>query len=791
MSKVQHTVTGVTGGSGGQVRFTWDNPDDASIDKYQYRYSTTSSSDGFFNWADVSGSSATTTSYPTGTGTVPIPGSSATLFYEFRAVNDDADIDSTAAVNEGGGPATAVRVDRSNTPVPTTAPTAAPTGLTATATPEQVKLDWTIGDSSDNITGYEYRQSSSRDSDGNAIWNPDWTEIGSSGASTITHTVSSLSDGTAYTFELRAKNSAGDGGAASVGPVTPGAPNAPTLNSATPTDDTTTAGVNEKESQIVLSWTAGADITDVEVDDYEYRTLVSGAASWTAWNSISGEGTETTYTVIDLLPSTTYSFQVRAVAGSLESDASDSASGKTADPPADQPLVAPDAPMGLRAAAGNEQATLTWSNPDNRYILRYRYRVALEGTVIDTVDWQQIDGSDKDTTSHTITGLINGTTYSFQVQAVGAGDNNLSDPSNTATATPRVPRPLPPPPPPPQPPATTAPTEPPPTEPPPTEPPPTEPPQGRSVTVSDPDGTIMTTVDKPSEVVIALLVDTESCGTEFPQGSLSLCLEIDATGPTEMLEDDPALITIHLSASRWSALRNAYLNGQFWVFKRSDAAAAWADIPACLNGATDECYEVTEYRNKSATVTIRNVRSLSQYAIAAVPPRSGGSGGGGSGGGSGRGSGGGSLARVTGTPAPTVPVIVPPTVRPTAVIPTPQPTVPPTPVPPTAVPPTQGPSTAVPPTALPPTPTEAPTPPVQVEAPTPPPPTPVDAPTLEPTEVTAALPPTAVAPAPTPIPPLVGEPEGNLPPWLLIVIIAAVLAVGGMGFLAFRLLRAQ
>ena len=355
-------------------------------------------------------------------------------------------------------------------------------------------------------------------------------------------------------------------------------------------------------------------------------------------------------------------------------------------------------------------------------------------------------------------------------------------------------------PPPTEPPPTVPPTEPPPTVPP-TEPPPTAPPQGRSVTVSDPDGTIMTTVDKPSEVVIALLVDTESCGTEFPQGSLSLCLEIDATGPTEMLEDDPALITIHLSASRWSALRNAYLNGQFWVFKRSDAAAAWADIPACFSGATDECYEVTEYRNKSATVTIRNVRSLSQYAIAAVPPRSGGSGGGGSGGGSGSGSGGGSLARVTGTPAPTVPVIVPPTVRPTVVIPTPQPTVPPTPVPPTAiphtavpptaVPPTQVPSTAVPTTALPPTPTEAPTPPVQVEAPTPPPPTPVDAPTLEPTEVTAALPPTAVAPAPTPIPPLVGEPEGNLPPWLLIVIIAAVLVVGGMGFLAFRLLRAQ
>ena len=772
MSGLIAAVSGVSGGTGGQVRFTWDNPGDSAIDKYQYRYDGSSSNPDSWDrdWTDVPSSVGTTTSYPAGAGTVGLHGSSDTVFYEFRAVNDGADVGSTADVNEGGGLATAVRVDRSNTPVPTTAPTAAPTGLTATATPEQVKLDWTIGDSSDNITGYEYRQSSSQDSDGNAIWNPDWTEIGSSGASTITHTVSSLSDGTAYTFELRAKNSAGDGGAASVGPVTPGAPNAPTLNSATPTDDTTTAGVNEKESQIVLSWTAGADITDVEVDDYGYRTLVSGAASWTAWNSISGEGTETTYTVIDLLPSTTYSFQVRAVAGSLESDASDSASGKTADPPADQPLVAPDAPTGLRAAAGNEQATLTWSNPDNRYILRYRYRVALEGTVIDTVDWQQIDGSDKDTTSHTVTDLTNGTTYSFQVQAVGAGDNNLSDPSNTATATPRVPRP----------------------------------PSGGggtsrdSVTANNSDETIGVTIEKPASVTLAVAVVDQACAAAAPGGTVHLCVQASASGSgvVQRLLASPAFMTIVISPERWTQMEGAYDADprRFFLSKRSSSAEAWANIVWCIDDPGQECYLLQETEQGGATVFVYNIVSFSQYAIRTVGTDGAGGGGGGScsgincraviiggGGGTGRGPQH-RLPATTRTPAPTARPTVASTVRPTVVVPT----VTPTAVPPTAVPPTR-----VPPTALPPTPTEAPTPPVQVEAPTPPPPTPVDAPTPEPTEVTAALPPTAVAPAPTPIPPLVGEPEGNLPPWLLIVIIAAVLAVGGMGFLAFRLLRAQ
>ena len=887
MSGLIAAVSGVSGGTGGQVRFTWDNPGDSAIDKYQYRYDGSSSNPDIWDrdWSDVPSSIGTTTSYPAGAGTVDIPGSNV-KFYEFRAVNDGADDSSTSDVNEGGGPATAVRVDRLNTPTTSAQPPATPTDLTATATPGQVALGWTVpsGTGVTAPTNHEYRQST----DGGESFG-NWM---STGKATAGHTVTTLIDGKEYTFEVRGFTGSGDskvnGASTRVGPVIPGAPNAPTGLAVTAIeDDTSTTDADESNPNALnLIWTPGAGIDGVTLADYEYRQSVSGAVSWSAWNSISGDGSETTYTVIELLPSTTYSFQVRAVAGALRSDPSDSASGTTADPPADQPLVAPDAPTGLRAAAGNEQATLTWSNPDNRYILKYRYRVAPEGTAIDTADWQQINGSDKDTTSHTVTDLTNGATYSFQVQAVGAG-SMIGTASETVTATPRVPptqrpRPVPTP-------VVEAPAAPtglsasagdgevtltwddpnnpdilsyqyrqaaegtdidsedwrqiagsnqdttsftvtgltngvaytfqvqalgssntvsdasntatatPKAEPPPTEPPPTEPPQGRSVTVSNPDGTVTTTVEKPSEVVIALSVNTESCGTEFPQGSLNLCLEIDATGPTEMLEDDPALITIHLSASRWSALRNAYLNGQFWVFKRSDAAAAWANIPACLNGATDECYEVTEYRNKSATVTIRNVRSLSQYAIAAVLPRGGGSGGG-SGGGftsSSRGS----LARVTGTPAPTVPVIVPPTVRPTAVIPTQQPTVPPTPVPPTAipptavpptaVPPTQVPSTAVPPTAVPPTPTEAPTPPVQVEAPTPPPPTPVDAPTPEPTEVTAALPPTAVAPAPTPIPPLVDEPEGNLPPWLLIVIIAAVLAVGGMGFLAFRLLRAQ
>ena len=149
-------------------------------------------------------------------------------------------------------------------------------------------------------------------------------------------------------------------------------------------------------------------------------------------------------------------------------------------------MEAPAAPTGLSASAGDREVTLTWDDPNNPDILSYQYRQAAEGTDIDSEDWRQIAGSNQDTTSFTVTGLTNGVAYTFQVQALGSS-NTVSDASNTATATPKA--------------------EPPPTEPPPTVPRPTEPPQGRSVTVSNPAETVTTTVEKPSPVLITLLVD--------------------------------------------------------------------------------------------------------------------------------------------------------------------------------------------------------------------------------------------------------------------------------------------
>ena len=774
MSGLVATVTGVTGGTGGTVTFTWINPRDDSIDHYEYRYDGSSSSPVGWDqgWWKIPG---TNNNKDLTTWSPGIHGSSKIVFYELRAVNDPAGDEYLP------GDATAITVSRSNTPVSTPPPPSAPTGLTAAATPGQVELSWTVpsGTGITAPTDHEYRQST----DGGSF-SGDWA---STGKATAGYTVTGLDNGTEYTFEVRGVTVSGDskvnGASTRVGPVIPGAPNAPTLVSATETDDATTDDVNEAESQIVLSWTAGTSITGVVVDDYEYRQLFSGAVSWSAWHSISGDGTEITYTVTGLLSETTYSFQLRAKADSLASDPSNVVSGTTATPEGgNQP---PEAPTRLRATAGNEQVTLNWSHPSPGTVKWYRYRFA-EGNDASTGEWQQVPRN-----VTIVTGLENGTTYSFQVQAVGAG-NMISEASDTVTATPRVP------------------------------PRPTGP-QRDSVMTHNSDETIDVTIEKPASVTLDVAVRDQSCAAAAPAGTVHLCVQASASGALENLAASPAFMTIVISAESWTQMEGAYNADprRFFLSKRSSPGQAWANITWCLDDPAVECYLLHETEQGGATMFVYNIVSFSQYAIRTVGVDGVGGGGGcvgincraviiGGGSGTGRGPQH-RLPATTRTPAPTArptatptvrPTVVPPTprptVRPTLVPPTPQPTVaPPTPRPterPTAVAPTVAPTarpsgpmaTAPAAVATPPPPTDQP--PI---APTPPPPSPTEAPTLEPTGETAALPPpTEPVPAITAVPPAV-EPGNNLTMWLIIVIVIAVAAVGGMGFVAFRLLRAQ
>ena len=100
------------------------------------------------------------------------------------------------------------------------------------------------------------------------------------------------------------------------------------------------------------------------------------------------------------------------------------------------------APTNFRATAGNAQVALTWDTPydDGRAITKYQISYDTTERYTSTgyvVTWADIPSSNAGTTSHTVTGLTNGTGYTFEIRAVYAISNGVS--SGRVAATPVAP----------------------------------------------------------------------------------------------------------------------------------------------------------------------------------------------------------------------------------------------------------------------------------------------------------------------------------------------------------------
>ena len=110
-----------------------------------------------------------------------------------------------------------------------------------------------------------------------------------------------------------------------------------------------------------------------------------------------------------------------------------------APPPTPTPLP-PAAPAGLMATAGDGSIRLDWANPRDSSISNYEYCTNTT-TGAGCTSWQPISGATALTTMHTISDLMNGTTYYVKIRALNS--EGASDPSNEDSATPRATRPPP------------------------------------------------------------------------------------------------------------------------------------------------------------------------------------------------------------------------------------------------------------------------------------------------------------------------------------------------------------
>jgi hypothetical protein len=185
---------------------------------------------------------------------------------------------------------------------------------------------------------------------------------------------------------------------------------------AAPTNVTASGG----DQEAFVQWTPPVSTDADPITGYVVRTLPNGDPSTPAPASASSA------TVGPLTNGQSYQFTVTVTYKSGTSWTSSASNPAT-------PSGRPDAPTNVQAAAGNKSATVTWTAPpapDGSPVDRYTVTASPDGVQANVF----AQGSSAPPTSVVVSGLKNGTTYTFTVVAHNkSGNSDDSDPSNAVT----------------------------------------------------------------------------------------------------------------------------------------------------------------------------------------------------------------------------------------------------------------------------------------------------------------------------------------------------------------------
>ncbi len=282
--------------------------------------------------------------------------------------------------------------------IPRTVPSA-PNSVTTAFGNTEVSLTWSAPtiDGGASISGYR------------VVSNPG-SKTCTTDALTTACTITGLTNGTAYTFAVTAQNSEGSSSAATSASVTPATkPDAP----AAPKVISTSNGA--------VGLSVSAPVNNGGAAISSYRVTSNPGGKFCTASTL----TNNACTVSGLTNGTTYTFTATAknIAGTSE----DSPASTNA-----IPRTSPSAPTGLTATFGNASVSLSWSAPvDNGGFAISSYKVTTVGNATKTCT------VNAPTTTCVITGLTNGTTYSFSVIATN-GASLMSAASISASATPKT-----------------------------------------------------------------------------------------------------------------------------------------------------------------------------------------------------------------------------------------------------------------------------------------------------------------------------------------------------------------
>ena len=220
-----------------------------------------------------------------------------------------------------------------------------------------------------------------------------WSTVPGGGGARDT-TMTGLTNGTSYTFYVRARNSAGYGSADSEKARPRGRPGAPKNLEA-----------QRGSRRATLTWDA-ADSNGSWIDRYEYKVLPGG----TSWSTVSGGHGARSKLVTNLTNGTAYTFYVRA-----ENDVGKGAPASDTVTPAGPPGY-PDS-LATDRQGGNGFMELSWAAaPDNGSpVLHYYYRYKKTSDT-NWRGWYRRFGGGA-ARSKTWSNFDDGATYTFQLRA--------------------------------------------------------------------------------------------------------------------------------------------------------------------------------------------------------------------------------------------------------------------------------------------------------------------------------------------------------------------------------------
>jgi titin len=239
------------------------------------------------------------------------------------------------------------------------------------------------------------------------------------GSSPYAESITGLSTGASYSVDVTATNTVGTGTAATVALVIPGRPSAPQSVSAEP-----------RMGGAHVTWTAPAYDGAVAIASYYVRAYTAGTTTLIAATAVSAANLSAGLT--GLTDGTAYDITVTAAHGAIAA---------STDVPTSQGVESaayrltagrPLAPTNVTATADDGQIMVSWS------AVADVTGIAVTGYTITYTAGSSATSSASSCTagscSSTLTGLVNGTTYSIVVAAVStAGTGPSSSPAVTAT----------------------------------------------------------------------------------------------------------------------------------------------------------------------------------------------------------------------------------------------------------------------------------------------------------------------------------------------------------------------